>query len=157
MLNINTAEIENSFGSNLCRCTGYRPILDAFKSLSLKDIEELHELTCPKTGRTCSKTCESEDEDWCLVNIQDELSQTKPKKIALADGRLWFEVCELKSVFDILDEVGYGSYMLVGGNTARGRCIFMIFAVLAFIDSANGECTKNTTNIVFLYTHTYIP
>ncbi|CAB3256482.1 unnamed protein product [Arctia plantaginis] len=123
------SEIENSLGSNLCRCTGYRPILEAFKSFAvhpnanilskIKDIEDISQQICPKSGKTCGGTCET-SENWCLVNIDTTSALNLPKKISLADGRLWYSVGDIRSIFTTLNEVGYESYMLVAGNTAKG-------------------------------------
>lgn len=34
-------DVEYSFDGNICRCTGFRPIMDAFKALSVNSSEEL--------------------------------------------------------------------------------------------------------------------
>ncbi|CAG9788277.1 unnamed protein product [Diatraea saccharalis] len=111
-------EIENSFGSNTCRCTGYRPILDAFKSFAkdapkpkLQDIEDLKE--CKSVN--CKNNC---DNNWCFINKSD--TDTKTKKIVLKDNRIFYRVNQLDDIFYVLDKEGYESYMLMGGNTGRG-------------------------------------
>ena len=56
------AQAERLLDGNLCRCTGYRPIFDAFRSFAadapgdlkdkVKDIEDLEEVACSKRGGT---------------------------------------------------------------------------------------------------------
>lgn len=57
-------QIEESLAGNLCRCTGYRPIVDAFRVFAktndalYTDISSLSlqegEVVCPSTGKPCS-------------------------------------------------------------------------------------------------------
>ncbi|XP_013165309.1 PREDICTED: xanthine dehydrogenase/oxidase-like [Papilio xuthus] len=108
-------QIEDSFGSNTCRCTGYRPILDAFKSFAcdaheanLTDIEDL---------KTCSDKDKCElDNNWCLLHKENI---NKNKRIPLKDDRIWYRVKEIRDVFEIFSTEGTNSYMLVNGNTGR--------------------------------------
>lgn len=105
---VTAEEVENSFGGNLCRCTGYRPILDAMKSFanetfSIEDIEDLS-AKCPKTGKSCSGTCKS----------------TNIKEICSKDGGKWFFPKTIEDVFNAFDAVKGEPYMLVAGNTAHG-------------------------------------
>ncbi|XP_054797182.1 xanthine dehydrogenase 1-like isoform X2 [Prosopis cineraria] len=78
-------EIEECLAGNLCRCTGYRPILDAFQVFAKTDdmlytgvsSESLSEggSVCPSTGKPC--TCKSN-----FVNDVD-----KDRKCILSDNR----------------------------------------------------------------------
>uniref|UniRef100_A0A182IX03 Aldehyde oxidase n=1 Tax=Anopheles atroparvus TaxID=41427 RepID=A0A182IX03_ANOAO len=112
---VSMEEIEDSLGGNICRCTGYRPILDAFKSLStdadkeLLDIEELR--ICPKTKTACSGECPA---------AACEIDPGRPARIVFEDDREWHRVYTVYDIFSIFQKIGSKPYMLVGGNTAHG-------------------------------------
>ncbi|XP_075144825.1 uncharacterized protein LOC142219934 [Haematobia irritans] len=111
---ITMEEVENSFGGNICRCTGYRPILDAMKSFATDsnievpqeclDIEDLTKKTCPKSGQPCAGLCH------------------KPlQSLSYDDGSAWYWPKDLTELFDILSKMDANDeYMLVAGNTAHG-------------------------------------
>ena len=109
-------EVENSFGGNICRCTGYRPILDAMKSFAVdsnieipeecRDIEDLGAKTCPKTGERCAGSCKK--------------SSAIRAPLTYDDGSRWFWPQTLDDVFAAFAELEHEKYMLVAGNTAHG-------------------------------------
>ncbi|KAH8292276.1 hypothetical protein KR054_008034, partial [Drosophila jambulina] len=109
---VSMTEVENSFGGNICRCTGYRPILDAMKSFAVdsniqvpaqcSDIEDLTPRNCPKTGLACSGSCH------------------RPN-LVYEDGSQWHWPRNLTELLEAVDKVGDSDeFMLVAGNTAHG-------------------------------------
>lgn len=123
-------EIEQSLGSNVCRCTGYRPIMDGFKKFakdspekSVLDIEDLH--ICKKSCKSCDKSNSNENE-WCMVD-EEHVLDLNIVKIKLNDGKSWYRVVDIKDIFEILQEQGADSYMLVAGNTGKGEKRFITF------------------------------
>ncbi|XP_050092812.1 uncharacterized protein LOC126575867 [Anopheles aquasalis] len=118
--NVTMEEIENSFGGNICRCTGYRPILDAFKSLAVdadqklkdkcQDIEDLTKI-CPKTGSACAGKCSA---------AGAKPNQRKGLHLSFEQDREWHKVYDISDIFAIFESIGDRPYTLVGGNTAHG-------------------------------------
>lgn len=116
------AQIENSFGGNLCRCTGYRPILSAFKSMAndsdkmllgiVPDIEDLQ--LCSKKN-SCQKSNASQKPVCCNVPT---IMANNTVGVEIADN--WYKVSKIKDIFPIFNKNSGSTYQLVAGNTAKG-------------------------------------
>ncbi|KAI4474230.1 hypothetical protein M0802_015717, partial [Mischocyttarus mexicanus] len=126
-------EIENSLGSNICRCTGYRPILDAFKSFAsdaspkllktVQDIEEAYKIKmCPKNGMPCTN---GENGQTC-----GQLSST-PVSMKLEDA-VFHKVLSIDNIFTTFQKYSNSTYILNGGNTAHG--VYRIVKPEVYID-----------------------
>lgn len=111
-------EVENSFAGSICRCTGYRPILDAFKSLAtdapVDDIEDGRITCCSRlkkanyrhTSVKCAENCERLNE---VLHLK------------FKDDKVWYRVDNLQQIFNILEGTAKNEkYMLVAGDTAHG-------------------------------------
>lgn len=111
-------EMENSFGSNTCRCTGFRPILDTMKSFAsdaperLQDIEELS--VCKKN---CERKC-SVSSDWSV--LEENLNVI----IKIDYGReKYYKVWTVEDIFRVI-EAASDEYRFLDGNTAQGNLDF---------------------------------
>ncbi|CAK1542979.1 unnamed protein product [Leptosia nina] len=114
--NLTMAELENSFGSNTCRCTGFRPILDTIKSFGsdapknlIDDIEDL---------KICKKNCErkcSVNSEWSVVS---EEAANQIIKIDYGHDK-YYKVWTVDDIFKVIKKAG-DIYRFVDGNTAKG-------------------------------------
>lgn len=112
---VSSLEVEQAFGGNLCRCTGYRSILDAFKSVgeeaSFEDIEDLGR--CNKMGRNCTNAYGICKEVKC-----DQGQSTL--KLRFSDDHCWYKVYSIQALMEVLNCDIQQPYMLVAGCTAHG-------------------------------------
>lgn len=101
-------EMEAIFDGNLCRCTGFRSILDASKSLAhnsssaCTDIENLP--LCKKTGSPCAQSCE----------------QSEPVGLNVGNGLTWFRPTKLLFLLNLVVKFKANRVRLVVGNTSTG-------------------------------------
>lgn len=116
-------DVEDALDGNICRCTGYRPILDAFKSLSPSASEELKR-KCQDIEdcfKKCSVKCTERQESFDDSNLQ--IIQT-PRTLHLRSmvGEQWFKVNSLSTLYEVLHQFTRSQmrYYLVAGNTGTG-------------------------------------
>lgn len=132
---LSSEEVENSFASNICRCTGYRTIADAFKSFATNAdkhiLEKLQDIEDLGVFRQCKKNCTPES-DWCVIE------NCNNKTITVGgNSHNWFKVYNLQDVFKVIGQSD--DYKLLAGNTGQGKTIYLCNYKLSYLCEIQGR------------------
>ena len=95
-------QIENSLDGNICRCTGYRAIMQSMKSFANDpiDIEDLSKIKCLNLGQCCSDNSE-------LIHIK-------------RFGKDLYQPLTLDKLNHVVKEIGERRFKYLAANTSKG-------------------------------------
>lgn len=136
-------DLESIYGGNLCRCTGYRPILTGARTLACD-----YNAGCDKSQKCLiDSSCDVRvKKGLTRIDVEKLSSINTPKRLLhfSGSGREWFrpytieEVMSIKKAF--VKEKGRESVKLVFGNTASG--IYPNEKPLCLIDISHIQALK---------------
>ncbi|XP_018397765.1 PREDICTED: xanthine dehydrogenase/oxidase-like [Cyphomyrmex costatus] len=123
-------QIENSFGGNICRCTGYRAILKAFKkfafdgesmeSKAVHDIEELHKIRVFHPRQNLYPRLYPHKMP-CVRTYYDKQHSDGITMLSIKlEDAYFYKVTTVEALFELLKNNAQATYILNGGNTAYG-------------------------------------
>ncbi|ELU12941.1 hypothetical protein CAPTEDRAFT_198744 [Capitella teleta] len=130
--------MEEAFEGNLCRCTGYRPILDGFKTFTKLDIKFLQEFKCPMGENCCKNNAKTAAEENPAVQVEEAFAPYEPSQEPIfppelqlesakftsrslffsSDRVKWFRPVTLQALLELRQK--YPQSKLVIGNTEIG-------------------------------------
>jgi len=133
-------QVEDGFDGTICRCTGYRPILTAFKDMvkktpSIGDIEDFQRKTCHRTGQSCQGHCSG-----------NEACDNVSTHMVFADTQ-WYRPTTEKECTDILALSAGKKVRFLMGNTSTG--VFREFS------AGNYDVVIDTSGLSLMYNFSF--